>query len=192
MIKRPTNNQRAGFTLIELLIVIGVIGVLAGTVLTLINPLEQLGKARDAGRKQTLRELANALERYMIKNRAYPYAAGWFSSELDDIAPNNGGDWIPGLLASNEITTLPRDPKGGISTLIAGGCSAAGWRRAYLYKADRASQGGSSCFKLMSHCAPEAAGAFSNPTDPFREPSRPSWAWMVCEPPGSVCCGLGY
>ena len=184
MIKRPTNDKPTGFTLIELLIVIAVIGILAASVLALINPLEQFAKARDAERKNTLRELANALERYMIKNRIYPVTGPgiYFSSELGDGFSNNGGNWIPGLEASNEITRLPRDPKGGPTSIIAGGCAAGGWQRAYLYvSAD------GSCYKLLSHCAPEAAGAFS-PTDAFFDPQRPDYAWMVCEPPGSICC----
>ena len=180
MIKMPTNNKLSGFTLIELLIVIAVIGILAASVLTLINPFEQFAKARDAERKKTLRELANGLERYYIKKGSYPQTSGiWFSSEPGDNASNNGGDWIPGLLASNEITILPRDPQGGATTIPT--CS--GWQRAYLYISD----GSGACYKLLSHCAPEAAEAFS-PTDAFYDPTRETYAWMVCEPPGSVCC----
>lgn len=178
-----TNNQRSGFTLIELLIVIAVIGILAGGILTLLNPFEQFAKAQDSERKNTLRELANALERYYIEKGQYPIAVNWFSSEPGDNAPNglgNNGDWIPGLLASKEITRLPRDPKGDPSSNP--NCGSV-WKRAYLYSADASG----SCYKLLSHCAPEAADAFS-PTDPFFDPARPTWAWMVCSSPGSVCC----
>jgi len=177
-----TNNKRAGFTLIELLIVIAVLGILPASVLILINPLEQFAKARDSERKKTLRELANALERYMIKNGVYPATppSEWYSSEPGDTASNNGGDWIPGLLTSNEITTLPRDPKGGVSTIPV--CVGLLYHRAYYYRSDDGS-----CFKLLSHCGPEAAGAFS-PTEPFLDPGRTDHSWMVCDPPGSVCC----
>lgn len=171
-----------GFTLIELLIVIAIIGVLAGSVLVLINPLEQFKKARDSQRKQTLQELANALKRYYINKGIYPPTPGngWYSSEPGDLASNNGGDWIPGLLLSKEINRLPRDPKGGNPT-GPGGCPS--WKRAYLYSAD----GSGACYKLLSHCAPEASEALSS-TDPFYDPIRPTWAWMVCDPPGSACC----
>jgi len=177
----------AGFTLIELLIVIAVIGILAASVLTLINPFEQFAKARDAERKKTLRELANALERYMIKNRIYPVTGPgvWYSSEPGGASwsngPSNNGDWIPGLLASNEITRLPRDPKGGPgNAALLGACFVE--RSQYAYRSDDGT-----CYKVVSHCAVEAAGALS-PTDPFYDPIRPDHVWMVCEPPGSVCC----
>lgn len=181
-----SNNKLHGFTLIELLIVIGVIGILAASILTIIKPFEQFAKTRDAGRKQALRELANGLERYMVKNRIYPITSGWYSSEPGDnpSAPNgpaNNGDWIPGLLLSNEITRLPRDPKGGASSNPT--CTPGGWKRAYLYNSDSTG----SCYKLLSHCAPEAAGALS-PTDPFYDETRKTWAWMVCSPEGSTCC----
>lgn len=55
---------RKGFTLIELLIVIAVLSILAVAVLSAINPVEQLRKARDAGRKSDSAELLNAYERY--------------------------------------------------------------------------------------------------------------------------------
>jgi len=180
MIKMPTNNKLSGFTLIELLIVIAVIGILAASVLTLINPFEQFAKARDAERKKTLRELANGLERYYIKKGgSYPSTGGVWCGEPGSNWTTCGADWIPGLLASNEITILPQDPKGGDSTIP--GCE--GTKRGYLYKSPL----DGSCYKLLSHCAPEAADAIS-PTDPFFDPVNPSHVWMVCEPPGSVCC----
>ena len=57
---------RKGFTLIELLIVIAVLSILAVAVLSAINPVEQLRKARDAGRKSDAAELLNAYERSLM------------------------------------------------------------------------------------------------------------------------------
>ena len=57
-------NYKKGFTLIELLIVIAVLGILATAVLSAINPMEQMRKAKDAGRKSDAAELLNAYERY--------------------------------------------------------------------------------------------------------------------------------
>ena len=64
---------RKGFTLIELLIVIVIIGVLATTVLSAINPIEQIKKAQDAGKRSDSAEILNALERYYTAFQAYPW-----------------------------------------------------------------------------------------------------------------------
>lgn len=65
---------RKGFTLIELLIVISILGVLAVAVLSAINPVEQMKKARDAGRKSDAAELLNAHERYFTTFGCYSWA----------------------------------------------------------------------------------------------------------------------
>jgi prepilin-type N-terminal cleavage/methylation domain-containing protein len=72
-------NYKKGFTLIELLIVIAVMGILATAVLSAINPIEQMKKARDAGRKSDAAELLNAYERYYTTYGEYPWI---------DVAPN--------------------------------------------------------------------------------------------------------
>ena len=64
---------RKGFTLIELLIVIAILGILAVAVLSAINPVEQMKKARDAGRKSDAAELLNAHERYFTTFGCYPW-----------------------------------------------------------------------------------------------------------------------
>lgn len=65
---------RKGFTLIELLIVIAILGILAVSVLSAINPVEQMKKARDTGRKSDAAELLNAHERYFTTFGCYPWA----------------------------------------------------------------------------------------------------------------------
>ncbi len=64
--------MKKGFTLIELLIVIGLIGVLSGFVIVVINPQTQFMKARDANRKKDLSLISNALEQYYADNNRYP------------------------------------------------------------------------------------------------------------------------
>ena len=90
--KRSLSRQ-AGFTLVELLVVIGVLGVLAAAVLTAINPLEQLARGRDAGRKSTVNQLGNAVQAYYTsQNATYPTA---------------NTTWITTLVNSGEIKTVP-------------------------------------------------------------------------------------
>ncbi len=62
----------AGFTLIEMLIVIAIIGILAVAVLSAINPVEQMKKARDTRRRSNAAELLNGLERYYTTHEVYP------------------------------------------------------------------------------------------------------------------------
>lgn len=68
-----------GFTLIELLIVIAVIGVLAAVILVAIDPVEQLARGRDAGRKSSVTELGRALQANYTNNGQYTnnVTAGW-------------------------------------------------------------------------------------------------------------------
>ena len=63
-------TSRAGFTLIELLIVIAIIAVLTGLIGS--NYLTSRGRARDSERKNTLRQIQNALELYNHDNGKYP------------------------------------------------------------------------------------------------------------------------
>lgn len=61
-----------GFTLIELMVAITVIGILAGALLIVINPVEQLKKGRDAQRKHDLSQVQKALEVYFNDKGRYP------------------------------------------------------------------------------------------------------------------------
>lgn len=65
--------KNKGFTLIELLIVIAVLGILIVAILSAIDPLEQIRKARDAGRKSDAAELLSAYERYFSTFQCYPW-----------------------------------------------------------------------------------------------------------------------
>ncbi|PJA41449.1 hypothetical protein CO178_00155, partial [candidate division WWE3 bacterium CG_4_9_14_3_um_filter_34_6] len=60
------------FTLIELLIVIGIIGILAGIVLVIINPVQQQKKANDAVILASMEKLTASLEAYYSANFTYP------------------------------------------------------------------------------------------------------------------------
>lgn len=56
---RRTNDK--GFTLIELLIVIVIIGILAGIVLSVINPAQQQAKAREAVLRSNVNKVCLAM-----------------------------------------------------------------------------------------------------------------------------------
>ncbi len=104
------SKSGAGFTLIELLIVIAVLGVLAAGLLVLINPAGQMAKARDAGRKSALKQVASALDSYAIDhNGQYPPSPAYCTGNpLISAAADN---WIPPEI-SYQLKTVPIDPKG--------------------------------------------------------------------------------
>lgn len=96
--KKLLKLQR-GFTLIELLIVIAVLGVLAAVVLVAIDPVEQLARGRDSGRKSSISQLGHALEAYATANNsAYPAIAAWMTTLTNTgdvkIAPDGTGGTV--------------------------------------------------------------------------------------------------
>ncbi|OGC68693.1 hypothetical protein A2415_01935 [candidate division WWE3 bacterium RIFOXYC1_FULL_39_7] len=55
---KSTSRNSSGFTLVELLIVIVIIGILAGVVIGVLNPIQQQNRARDASTRAQLDKLA--------------------------------------------------------------------------------------------------------------------------------------
>lgn len=117
-----------GFTLIELLIVIALIGVLAVGILAAINPLEQGRRGDDAKYKNTMAELAGAVQRFYTQRGYMPWctladtcnsglstqvapitfvanAALSGNVVLDDLAGVGGNPAITNLSDSSEINT---------------------------------------------------------------------------------------
>lgn len=114
-------KRKHGFTLIELLVVIAVIGILAGVILVAINPLQQLARARDAGRKQTLSQLVNALSSY--------YSTGGNSAY-----PTQDNTWITTLVNAGEIKSVP--PAVAYSVSGTAACATGGVQNGYCYFLD--------------------------------------------------------
>lgn len=169
-----------GLTLIELVVVIVVIGILSTVMLSVINPLKQIQRGRDAQRIATLKQVASALENYYNNNNAYPSTGGrWYSSDPGDHAdaatvPDADGnpntrDWIP-LFAPAYISRLPSDPTGGVG-IPSSNCS--NWKKAYLYQSDGQN------YALLAHCSIEATSWDAK--FGFFDPQRPMHAWKVCQ-----------
>lgn len=62
----------SGFTLLEVLLAVAMIGVLAGIVISAVNPVRQLADARDAQRRNDVEAIANAIVQYEVKNGSLP------------------------------------------------------------------------------------------------------------------------
>ena len=162
-----TRHRSAGFTLIELLVVIAIIGLLASIVLVSLNSAR--AKARDVRRMSNLKQLQLVLEMYFDSNNAYPSTGGsyWGVCVNGGSRDTSGANaYIPGV-TPDYISVLPVDPLDNRT----------GWS-GYHYRSD------STNYKLLCH----SIGPESLPSagEPFYDPVRPTWAWMVCNG-GSHC-----
>ena len=63
-------SAKRGFTLIELLIVIGIVAILAGIVLVVVNPAVQFGKADDSERKSEIGAILSAFYQFQTSPTA--------------------------------------------------------------------------------------------------------------------------
>ena len=99
------NNHRfssGGFTLIELLVVILILGVLTMALFSLLDPIGQLNKAKDAQRKHDIEQIGSAIDAYFNDNNCYPQSVPF------------GNSWQVG--STVYMQKVPQDPdcgKGG-------------------------------------------------------------------------------
>jgi prepilin-type N-terminal cleavage/methylation domain-containing protein len=92
-------KSKSGFTLIELLVAIGVVGVLMGAVVAVLNPVQFFKQGRDGRRLSDLTTIQSALEQYYAENASYP-----------DAVPGSGVWSSAGI---TYLKSMPQDPQGG-------------------------------------------------------------------------------
>lgn len=92
--------NKKGFTIVELLIVLGIIVILSGATLSIMQI--QRARARDAARKADLDSLRKALELYYVDHVKYPESDDTFVCIESDTTFQAG--------MTNYMTGVPEDP----------------------------------------------------------------------------------
>lgn len=86
--------KQLGFTLIELLIVIAVLGVLAGGILYLMDPVDRIKSANDVKVQNHISEIGRAADGFGVRNN------GAYADSLED------------LVSTGELKSNPEAPFG--------------------------------------------------------------------------------
>lgn len=110
--------SKKGFTLIEMLIVIGILGVLATTLLLAINPAEAQKKSRDTKRLKDLATLQTILDEYISDGN--PFTGSCLTSATGCVSSTSGtstqacgsANWL-GIDVCKYVQTVPVDPNNG-------------------------------------------------------------------------------
>lgn len=95
---RRMRRFERGFTLIELLIVIVIIGILAGVLISVIDPAAQQNRAKDANVKATMNKVALATQGYISAYGVVPTDAQFIGSldnaSADCVDAAAAGDYV--------------------------------------------------------------------------------------------------
>jgi prepilin-type N-terminal cleavage/methylation domain-containing protein len=129
--KKSLTAVRQGFTLIELLIVMAILGVLAVVVLVAINPVQQLARTRDSGRKSTVTQLGHALEAHFTARN------GEYLDTSNCIAANGGPlatDWMGCLQVAGEMSSVPATINNSVGSFST--CTGTNVQNAICYAVD--------------------------------------------------------
>lgn len=183
-----TTNSTRGFTILELLVVVALIGILAGIFLSVLKPNAFFAESRNTQRRNDLRQLQVALQNYFNDKGGYPCSTAPYNqipcnaATWRGEATSYGGlttDYIGGLVTTY-LKKLPNDPKANQANSATGNpsCSSAPGQNGYLYRSNGLD------YKVLSHCAYEAP--YPVPSDPWYDPSRPTWAIQVSSDGGSA------
>jgi prepilin-type N-terminal cleavage/methylation domain-containing protein len=111
-----TVYTKKGFTLIELLIVMAILGVLAVVVLVAINPVQQLARTRDSGRKSTITQVGHAMEAFFTAHNGSYMSAEYCQDGLG--ASRLATEWLTCLVEAGEMSSTPSPINNSVGNTI--------------------------------------------------------------------------
>jgi len=110
-------SHQKGFTLLEILLVIALIAILAGFVITALNPAKRLATARDVQRKSDIETIQKATYQYLIDKNHYPPSLTGISTPttICDSGANTSPTCSEGTvnlsaLVPDYISAVPKEP----------------------------------------------------------------------------------
>lgn len=159
---RKIKNQ--GFTLIELLIVIAILGVLAVVVLVAINPVQQLARTRDSGRKSTIAQVGHALQAY------YTARGGTYVTE--------NATFMTSLQSAGELSTIPSSV--AYSAISDPGCGAGAAEQNDLCYSYDATAGNAIVFAILESNVEDSKCATATDRPAFVYSTADGRAGLVC------------
>jgi type IV pilus assembly protein PilA len=151
-----TIKNNRGFTLIEILVVIGLIALLAATVIVAVNPARQFAQGRNSQRISNVNAILNAIGQNIADNRgiftcngaAYELAEAASGSAAEIKKDQAGGDIRPCIVPAY-ISEIPLDPAGGTNTCGDENCDPGDYNTGYTVSLDDNGR--------ITVCAPNAA-----------------------------------
>ena len=110
-------EKNRGFTLVELVITMGVLAVLLGATVLIINPVAQFSNARNSERRNHINTIINAIKQNAADHRGIFTCSDGPIPTSTTVLGTNGYD-INGCIAPDYIAVLPMDPLTGTSNDI--------------------------------------------------------------------------
>ena len=103
-------SKKSGFTLFEIIITVGIIAILAGATIMLINPAQQMARARNVQRQSDINFILNAVGQNIADNRGtFNCSSGAIPTSSTKMA--TGAYNVAPCLVPAYLDKLPFDPK---------------------------------------------------------------------------------